>query len=205
MTNSYIELLTVMLVAVFHGSSSSEITFARVHINSTWNDFCARESVFKSSLSSYVSYKTKTVTQSNQIVFLNIISSCGDKSLKDSIAYVTVSINNPNNGTQNLHLLERMVKFLENGANVGGFQIISAKIITANESSKSALSTKTILIIIGAVLVVYLVGYFCVLSTQSDSFDEVNSSQVYMVSTVNELKKLRLKSGNVYTVENKHF
>ena len=108
---------------MFHGSSSSEITFARVHINSTWNDFCARESVFKSSLSSYVSYKTKTVTQSNQIVFLNIISSCGDKSLKDSIAYVTVSINNPNNGTQNLHLLERMVKFLENGANVGGFQV----------------------------------------------------------------------------------
>ena len=125
MVLSRIKPLLSALALVSH-SYGLQPTYASITVNSTWEYFCIEQVSFKSSLSNYVSYRTQIVTRPYQMLFLNANSACQDAALRHLTVDLGVSITypTPNNANQDLDLLSKMVKILENGADIGGIQVM---------------------------------------------------------------------------------
>ena len=89
------------------------------------------------------------MTRPYQILFINADASCANAGLSQSHVHLSVSINHPapNDANQDMDMLKKMVKLLENGANVGGMQVMNYTLIlistiTKKQSSKSLETTE---------------------------------------------------------------
>eukprot|EP00112_Aurelia_sp_Birch-Aquarium-sp1_P005010 Seg1568.6 transcript_id=Seg1568.6/GoldUCD/mRNA.D3Y31 product="hypothetical protein" protein_id=Seg1568.6/GoldUCD/D3Y31 len=101
-------------------------------------------------------------------------------------------------------MMKKMISILEKGVDIRGLKVITAKLVVPIPEEKG-LSTKVVLIIIGVVLVVYVLGFFCILGTQSNDDDEKSAPTAYMVSTVNKGFRKRDAIDGVYFIGDEQF
>ncbi|XP_065054448.1 uncharacterized protein LOC135683190 isoform X2 [Rhopilema esculentum] len=184
--------LFVVLFGLVDTLNTQATTYVALRIETSWGAFCQQKETFKASLLDFVNKEIKIAIRASQIALLNSDAACSNvpqQSMK-VLLHVSVYTQGTSSGTFDIDAVRKIALLLKNGATFGSFKVQSAE-MGSSETAAASISTKMVIIIIAAVLAVYMLGYFCILATQSDSYEHINVPKAHVVSTVNKVYKGR--------------
>lgn len=161
--NAWIFLLLLQVESILAVPNHFHIA---IDVNTTWVDLCPSMDIFRNGLSHLIKQDY------NNIVFANEKEMCADKKQNAeqvTLLYYFAITKGAKGATLDIKATLAAEKKLYKGALIGRYTILSFTMKNTSGVQKVIYSTRTILIVIGIVLLVYLIGHLLILSMKSYS------------------------------------